>query len=326
MARQGLTGRDVDDRFAHRQEAYSAGWGSGPERTGAGLPEAGHRGRGPRGYRRSDQRIWEEICERLADDRRIDASDIEVTVQDGEATLRGEVNDRGSRRLAEDLAEQVSGVTFVQNDLRVRPQGTMGMVGGYGTPVAAAYGLDASPSADPPVKAPAAPAATTTSATAVGPAATAAAATGAERSTEAHQAGAGVQPAARTITAMFATLADAERAADALARLGLGREAVSIIRDEQGAAASGEAPGEPQEERGFFAALKSLFLPEQDRETYEAGIRRGGALLTARVPEARASEAIRQLQDAGAIDLEAARGGRAEAADATAGTSPPSGT
>jgi hypothetical protein len=309
MARQGLTGRDLDDRFAHRQGAYSAGWGGGLQRTGTSPPEAGHRGRGPRGYRRSDQRIWEEVCERLADDRRIDASDIEVTVQDGEVTLRGEVDDRGSRRLAEDLAEQVSGVTFVQNDVRVRPQGTMGMVGGYGTPVAAAYGLDASPSADPPVKAPAAPA-STMSATAVGPAATVAAATGADRSTEARQAGASGQPATRTINAMFATLAEAEQAAAALARLGIGREAVSIIRDEEAAPASGEAAGEPQEERGFFAALKALFLPDQDRETYEAGIRRGGALLTARVPEAKASEAMRQLEDAGAIDLESARSGR----------------
>jgi hypothetical protein len=116
---------------------------------------------------------------------------------------------------------------------------------------------------------------------------------------------------------MFATFAEAEQAAAALARLGIGREAVSIIRDEATAPASAETSGAPEEERGFFAALKSLFLPDQDRETYEAGIRRGGALLSARVPEAKASEAVRQLEDAGAIDLEAARSGRTAAPSGT---------
>lgn len=82
-------------------------------------PEARYRGVGPRNYRRSDERILEDINERLTDDHHIDASDVGVTVEGGEVTLSGTVEDRAARRRAEDIAESVSGVGHVQNDLRV---------------------------------------------------------------------------------------------------------------------------------------------------------------------------------------------------------------
>jgi len=79
-----------------------------------------HRGRGPKGYIRSDERIHEDVCERLTEDRFIDASDVEVAVKDGEVTLSGTVASRGLKRRAEDLAELASGVRHVQNNLRVQ--------------------------------------------------------------------------------------------------------------------------------------------------------------------------------------------------------------
>ena len=79
-----------------------------------------HRGRGPKGYQRSDERIHEDVCERLTEDPLIDASNIEVLVQDGEITLNGTVTSRGLKRRAEDLAELASGVSHVQNNLRVQ--------------------------------------------------------------------------------------------------------------------------------------------------------------------------------------------------------------
>ncbi|HZH50860.1 MAG TPA: BON domain-containing protein [Microvirga sp.] len=79
-----------------------------------------HRGRGPKGYQRSDERIHEDVCERLADDPFIDASDIEVEVRGREVTLSGTVDSRGLRFRAEDLAAAVSGVAHVQNNLRIR--------------------------------------------------------------------------------------------------------------------------------------------------------------------------------------------------------------
>ena len=79
----------------------------------------GHVGRGPKGYRRSDQRITEDVCDRLADDPYVDASDIEVSVKDGEVTLSGMVHSRHEKRNAEECIEHLSGVKDVHNHLRV---------------------------------------------------------------------------------------------------------------------------------------------------------------------------------------------------------------
>jgi osmotically-inducible protein OsmY len=88
-----------------------------------------HRGRGPKGYQRSDERIREDVNDRLTDDPHIDASEIDVTVSNREVTLSGTVNSRFEKRHAEDLAETISGVTHVQNNLRVQQQAGMGMGG-----------------------------------------------------------------------------------------------------------------------------------------------------------------------------------------------------
>jgi hypothetical protein len=96
--------------------------------------EQDHRGRGPRGYRRSDSRIQEDINDRLADDPYVDASDIDVSASNGEVTLSGTVDSRHARRRAEDLIERVSGVSYVQNNLRVRHlQSGTGTSAAYGT-------------------------------------------------------------------------------------------------------------------------------------------------------------------------------------------------
>lgn len=79
-----------------------------------------HRGRGPRNYQRSDERIREDVNDRLTDDPHVDASHIEVSVKDREVTLAGTVRNRFEKRHAEDIAEAVSGVTHVQNNLRVQ--------------------------------------------------------------------------------------------------------------------------------------------------------------------------------------------------------------
>jgi osmotically-inducible protein OsmY len=78
-----------------------------------------HRGKGPSGYQRSDDRIRELVCESLADDDQLDATHIEVAVSHGEVTLSGTIDDRRAKRDAEDCAWSVSGVRDVQNMLRV---------------------------------------------------------------------------------------------------------------------------------------------------------------------------------------------------------------
>jgi hypothetical protein len=78
-----------------------------------------HSGRGPQGYRRSDERIHEEVCDRLTAHGHVDATEIEVQVKDGEVTLIGKVEDRRQKREAENVAEGVRGVVDVHNQLRL---------------------------------------------------------------------------------------------------------------------------------------------------------------------------------------------------------------
>lgn len=88
------------------------------------MREGNFTGRGPRGYRRSDERIREDINDRMTYDPNLDASEIEVKVESGEVTLSGTVDSRWEKRRAEDIAESVSGVTGVNNQLRVNSSWT----------------------------------------------------------------------------------------------------------------------------------------------------------------------------------------------------------
>jgi hypothetical protein len=153
---RGLTGRDYRGGYGGDADRFQggvvdAGHGGPPDDSGF-APARGHdsgfaafggldpsdpavqaerprqggrslRGRGPKNYRRSDERIREDLCERLTDDSIIDASEVEVRVEEREITLAGFVHDRPSRRRAEDIAEGISGVTNVRNDLRIRERG-----------------------------------------------------------------------------------------------------------------------------------------------------------------------------------------------------------
>jgi osmotically-inducible protein OsmY len=79
-------------------------------------------GRGPRGYQRSDQRIQEDINDRLTDHPEIDASEIEIKVNGGEVTITGTVHERYAKRMTEDCVECVGGVKQVHNQLRVQQE------------------------------------------------------------------------------------------------------------------------------------------------------------------------------------------------------------
>ena len=78
-----------------------------------------HAGRGPRGYKRSDERILEDVCDRLTSHPSIDATDIDVKISDGDVTLSGWVESRAIKHLTEAMVETVAGVKEIHNHLRV---------------------------------------------------------------------------------------------------------------------------------------------------------------------------------------------------------------
>src|SRR6516225_1319045 len=87
------------------------------DRFGMGM-QGQHAGRGPRSFKRQDDRIEEDINEQLTRHPMIDATEIEVKVQNGEVTLHGHVDSREAKRMAEDVAESVFGVKEVTNQIK----------------------------------------------------------------------------------------------------------------------------------------------------------------------------------------------------------------
>ncbi|MDX1664136.1 MAG: BON domain-containing protein [Candidatus Promineifilaceae bacterium] len=122
--------RQPGEGYGRRFEHYGARWERG--RPSTGEPDYGrdyedldwrrpgpHTGRGPAGYRRSDERIHEDVCERLTHHGAVDASNVEITVEEGVVTLSGTVDRFRTKRMAEDTALSVAGVHDVQNRLRL---------------------------------------------------------------------------------------------------------------------------------------------------------------------------------------------------------------
>ncbi|HEY3695101.1 BON domain-containing protein [Phenylobacterium sp.] len=106
-------------RFFDRAADTVASWFGATEHDPRMTGPAGHRGKGPKGYRRSDQRISDDVHDVLTDDPYLDASEMTVTVLNGEVTLSGVVIDRDAKHRAERRVERVSGVDHVQNNLRI---------------------------------------------------------------------------------------------------------------------------------------------------------------------------------------------------------------
>lgn len=79
-------------------------------------------GRGPKGYKRSDESIKEEACELLFWSSEVDASEIEVSIIDGCIYLDGYVSSRYAKKEAETLVEEIEGIADVLNRLQVRTE------------------------------------------------------------------------------------------------------------------------------------------------------------------------------------------------------------
>jgi uncharacterized protein (TIGR02271 family) len=103
----------------------------------------------------------------------------------------------------------------------------------------------------------------------------------------------------RTITAMFDSADDAQRAQDNLLSLGVGAGDVRVI-DQAERSADGD-----ESDKSFWESIKDFFVADNDRAAYTEGVRRGGYLLTARIEEEYADVACEILESCNAVDLDA---------------------
>lgn len=75
---------------------------------------------GPKGYQRSDERLREDISERLMEARHIDSSDVTVAVSGAKVVLEGTVPERRMKHAIEDLVDTCPGVQDIENGIRVK--------------------------------------------------------------------------------------------------------------------------------------------------------------------------------------------------------------
>jgi osmotically-inducible protein OsmY len=117
---------DIDERYRNNADEDRRGYrdiGQRMEFESAPEPE---RDRGsPKSYTQTDERIREDVCDRLSHDWGLDASEIEVMVSNGEVTLTGTISDFSQKFRAERIADSVSGVNDVHNELRVQREQPM---------------------------------------------------------------------------------------------------------------------------------------------------------------------------------------------------------
>jgi uncharacterized protein (TIGR02271 family) len=108
----------------------------------------------------------------------------------------------------------------------------------------------------------------------------------------------------RTITAFFDSRSDAEEAVSRLRALGLSENDIRLVpgyeRDTESATDDiYDRPGE-----GFWDSLRDFFLPDEDRDTYAEGLRRGGFLVTVTASDEWHDRALDILDDEGTIDID----------------------
>lgn len=117
------------------EDVYGTEWQMGaeaPQPSVAVLPRRVHTRPvrryppGPKGYRRSDERIREDLCERLMRARHIDSSEVSVEVTDGKVVLEGTVPQRRMKHAIEDMADACLGVHDIENRIQVTPASAAG--------------------------------------------------------------------------------------------------------------------------------------------------------------------------------------------------------
>ena len=102
-----------------------------------------------------------------------------------------------------------------------------------------------------------------------------------------------------TLTAFFDGRNDAENAIEKLKAAG-----VCDVRVMPGYEADGEGASSVAEGSGFWSSLGDWFFPDEDRDIYAEGLRRGGFLVSASVDQSNYDAAHDILDKEGSIDMD----------------------
>ncbi|ACS41726.1 YsnF/AvaK domain-containing protein [Methylorubrum extorquens] len=109
----------------------------------------------------------------------------------------------------------------------------------------------------------------------------------------------------QTITALYDDQAQAQTAMSKLVATGIPQGSIRLTPGASATATrSTGSYDHTRDEGGFWAGLKDLFVPEEDRYTYSEGLSRGGTLLTATVDDGKVTAAMDILEEHGSVDLD----------------------
>lgn len=104
----------------------------------------------------------------------------------------------------------------------------------------------------------------------------------------------------RSVSAMFDSQAEAQRAVDRLVAAGIPTARIRQVAGDAGMTATRVE----DQDRGFWDSLADFFFPDEDRYTYAEGLARGGCLVTVTgLNGADYDTALDILDDEGSIDL-----------------------
>lgn len=106
----------------------------------------------------------------------------------------------------------------------------------------------------------------------------------------------------QTITAFFDNRADAENAVEALGQAGISSDAIRMVEGNDPDMTTEPAQ---REDKGFFAAIGEFFMPDEDRQSYAEGLRRGGYLVSVQASAADHDQVIDILDTDGSVDMDA---------------------
>src|SRR6476620_2322641 len=111
--------------------------------------------------------------------------------------------------------------------------------------------------------------------------------------------------AQQTITAFFDSRAEATNAVEKLAEAGITRTSIRLLPEQEGLSGSAASPYDyERDEKGFWATLGDMLIPEEDRATYSEGMHRGGTTVIVTVDEAHVDRAADILEEHGSVNLD----------------------
>lgn len=102
----------------------------------------------------------------------------------------------------------------------------------------------------------------------------------------------------RSVHALFDDRAEADKAHQDLISAGIAHDAITMHSN------GGIDVSDPQPEPGFWERMISLFVPDDDRQSFAEGLRRGGVAIEVRTDTANHDRVVDILDRDGAVDLD----------------------